>query len=376
MNDQSSENVFRLCYAAAHVVMKDDYAEVPHRHDAPGDPETIAEYVDWDATMGVRTHLDSLGYGIAEAMDTAQRFSLGWTSAKQLIERCAALNLQNGFVAGAGYDQSPNPSKTSELIDAVIEQAMMIEDLGGEVILLPMPWLTANNADPGTYVKVYTEIIRPLRGPIFTHWLGEAFMPALKGYFPGESFYDIMAIDPSKIRGAKISLLDLNTEREIRSRLLQSDQIVLTGDDFNFGNLIKGENTDVLRTTTVGSREIPIGHFSHALLGILDAVAEPVSRALEHLEHDNTSEYDDIMMPCEELGRWIFQEPTQFYKSGLAFLSWLNGLQDNPMLINHEELNRDAVYYKRTAELAQQAGCLSDSVRTKQRLNQNPRSPV
>ncbi len=358
MNAAPSDSVFRLCYAAAHVVMKDAYREVPHRHDAPGDAETIAEYVDWDATMAIRTHLDALGFGIAEAMDTAQRFSLGWTSARQLIERCAALQLKNGFVAGAGYDQSPDPSNTTELIDAVIEQATLIENLGGEVIILPMPWLTANHSTPSTYVHVYKSIVEALRGPIFIHWLGEAFMPALKGYFPGDSFCDVMAIDPAKIRGAKISLLDADIERTIRTRLLDSDQIVLTGDDFNFGELIKGDDSSVLRMTQVGSRTIPIGHFSHALLGILDAVAEPVSRALAQLERGDLATYNAIMPSCEELGRWIFQEPTQFYKSGLAFLAWVNGLQQNPMLINHEERNRDRTYYERTAELAIAAGVI------------------
>lgn len=366
----SAQTKHRLCYAAAHVVMNDAYIDVPHRHDAPGAADAIAKHIDWDTTMAVRKHLDVLGFGIAEAMDTAQRFSLGWTGARQLIERCAALNLCNGFVAGAGYDQSPNPANTTELIDAVIEQASLIEALGGEVVILPMPWLTANNANAATYVDVYEAIVRPLRGPVFTHWLGEAFMPALKGYFPGDSFFDVMAIDPAKIRGAKISLLDADIERTIRARLIESDQIVLTGDDFNFGALIRGDNQTVLRTTAIGNRQVPVGEFSHALLGILDAIAEPVSRALVLLEEDDYEEYDAIMGPCEELGRWIFKEPTQFYKSGLAFLSWLNGLQPNPMLINHEERNRPRSYYDRTLKLAGRAGVVVDDELARERLVQ------
>jgi len=53
----------RIAYSAAHVV-----ADAR----APVDPWLTAA-VDWDATLAYRHHLWSLGLGVAEAMDTAQR---------------------------------------------------------------------------------------------------------------------------------------------------------------------------------------------------------------------------------------------------------------------------------------------------------------
>lgn len=358
----------RLCYAAAHVVMKPAYAGVSHSLEEPGTPEEIGDYIDWDATLALRTRLDGLGFGIAEAMDTAQRFALGWSNAKRLIQGCGELNLEHGFIAGAGTDHLESIASEDDLVEGVVFQAKAIQEAGGQAILLPLPWLARNDCDEETYVALYRGIIEALDGPLFIHWLGEMFMPALKGYFPGHSFERIMALDPSKVRGAKLSLLDAGLEIRCRKALLERDQIVLTGDDFNFAGLIRGESTEILRYTEIAGRQVPLGAFSHALLGVFDAIAEPASRALRFLAQGNLDRYTAIMAPCETLGQWIFQNPTQHYKAGLAFLSWLNGLQDNVMLVNHEEQTRDRRYYLRAAELAGNAGAIRSAERARTRL--------
>lgn len=53
----------RVAFATAHVVA-DPLAEI-----GPGEPAAI----DWGSTMDYRRHLWSMGFGVAEAMDTAQR---------------------------------------------------------------------------------------------------------------------------------------------------------------------------------------------------------------------------------------------------------------------------------------------------------------
>jgi hypothetical protein len=59
----------RIAYSAAHVVA-DPFATV--------DP-WITAALDWDATIAYRQRLWSLGLGVAEAMDTAQRgMGLDW----------------------------------------------------------------------------------------------------------------------------------------------------------------------------------------------------------------------------------------------------------------------------------------------------------
>src|SRR4051812_42927385 len=68
----------RTVFAAAHVVAD------PLADNAPGAPAVL----DWDATLAFRRHLWSLGLGIADAMDTAQRgMGLDWAATRELIIR-------------------------------------------------------------------------------------------------------------------------------------------------------------------------------------------------------------------------------------------------------------------------------------------------
>lgn len=354
----------RLAYAAAHVVMAESYRGL----DRPMSSEELAEHLDWEATMRCRRRLDAFGFGVAEAMDTAQRFQIGWPVARRLIEQCGALGLDNGFVAGAGSDHVEVDGKPS-LIDAVVAQARFIHGCGGDVILLPMPWLAAHTNDPDDYVEVYGEIIGQLEGPVYVHWLGEMFAPELRGYFPGDSFDRVLAHDPTVVRGAKISLLDAAVEHRLRAALLPSDQILLTGDDLDFARLIAGGDPGDAsrplvapdRWTAIGARDVALGDFSHALLGVLDGVAEPASLALRFLSRGDADAYFDLMDPAQRLSRAIFEAPTQHYKAGLAFLSWLNGQQDNAMLVGRTDRARDRDHYLRLAELAAKAGVLGDA---------------
>jgi len=356
----------RLVYAAAHLCLVDGYAQVEHELGTPVAAEELAAHLDWEATMALRRRLDGLGFGIAEAMDTAQRFQIGWGIAAELIERTGALGLANGFVAGAGVDHLDGVGGEAELVEGVVFQARAIQAAGGIPILLPMLWLPASGADEEAYVRVYGAIVERLEGPLFVHWLGEMFLPALAGYFPGESFERVMDLDPSKVRGAKLSLLDDALERRLRARLLRCEQILLTGDDFHFGELMGGG--PATGSTEIAGRQVALGDFSHGLLGIFDGVARPAGLALGLLARGDDQGYRALMEPCEELGKHLFQAPTQHYKAGLAFLSWLNGQQPNAMLVQHEERARDAAHHVEAARLASRAGVIEDAAGAAARL--------
>ncbi len=358
----------RLVFAAAHLVLREGYADVPHSLAAPGKSSELERWIDWDATMALRVELDSLGFGIAEAMDTAQRFDIGWETAAELIRRTGALGLVHDFAAGAGIDHLGAAPSEQALVEGVAHQARLIQGAGGIPVLLPLLPLARAGADEEDYVRVYGAILERCDGPLFIHWLGEMFLPELAGYFPGRSFERVMELDPAKVRGAKLSLLDSELERRLRAGLLERDQLMLTGDDFHFGDLMWG--TKSLRTTRVGVREVPLGDFSHGLLGIFDAIAEPASLALELLSRGDEASYRALMEPCEVLSRHLFQSPTRHYKAGLAFLSWLNGLQRNPMLAQHEERARERSHYLEAARLASAAGVLRDAELAAERLGQ------
>lgn len=352
----------RLAFAAAHVVMKGGYSNVPHSPSSPGAPGEIFDWIDWAATDAIRQHLVACGFGIAEAMDTAQRFSIGWPAAKELIRRCGALKPPRGFVAGAGYDQRPEIADVASIVDAVCEQVAVIRDAGGIPIILPLGKLVEWNCGPDDYVETYRAIVRNSRGPLLVHWLGEMFAPHLKGYFPADSFERVMDIDPARIRGAKLSLLDADLELRLRRRLVDSEQIILTGDDMNFASLIAGtETAPPSHWTKIGESAAALGDFSHALLGIFDGIAEPAGLALRFLDIGRRDEYHALMEPCERLSRVVFEPPTPFYKTGLALLSWLAGRQDNCMLVNHEEQMRSTEHGVRVVHSAAECGVFPDA---------------
>jgi hypothetical protein len=357
----------RRAYAAARVVMLDSYAAVGHTSAAPGDPRELAEHIDWDATLAARRRLDELGFGVAEAMDTAQRFEIGWESARRLIEQCGRAGFRRPFVAGAGADQVGAVSSGAQLVDAVVEQLHVIHAAGGLPIVLPLPWLAAQRAAPALYVEVYAAIVRAAPGPLLVHWLGEAFFPALAGYFPGDSFLEVMALDRDKVRGAKISLLDPEREVRLRRALLPHGQVVFTGDDTRFAALIEGSGAPT-GALELGGEPLPLGDFSHALMGVFDAVAAPAGLALEALSRGDVARYRALAGPCEAFGRHVFQAPTGHYKAGLAFRAWLAGEQENRMLPNHVERARDRAHYVEVARLAAEAGALPDPQLAQARL--------
>ena len=356
----------RVAFAAAHVVMRPEYAAVPHSIDTPGDPRTIAEFVDFEATMGVRRRLAEHGLGIAEAMDTAQRFEIGWPLASRLIEGCCALDLAGGVVAGASSDHVPPPRERVALADAVAEQCRIIAQLGAVPVVLPMPSLCAFGATANEYVAVHARILERTEGPLILHWLGAMFAPALAGYFPGDSFDRVMDLDPSRFVACKLSLLDDEFELRVRRRLLPRGQFVMTGDDFHFGRLLLGGPIEGV--TKLAGRQVPLGDFSHALLGVLDGVARPAARALRLIAAGHEDRARAVLTRCEAVGRHVFSEPTRHYKAGLALIAWLDGWQHTFLLPNHAERARSPDHHLRTAQLAAEAGVFRDAHFTAARL--------
>ncbi len=343
----------RKAWAAAHVVMCASYADAGHSLERPGPAAEIAAHLDWDATLGLRRDLISHGFGIAEAMDTAQRFFLGWDSARRLIEGTAALEAPLPFLAGASSDHAEDPLSLEELSAAVAYQANFIAEAGGIPLILPMPALSRGKCPAPEYVTVYRDILQQVQAPVYIHWLGTMFLPELAGYFPYDSFLQVMALDREKILGVKMSLLDPAFEVATRNVLRPHGQEVLTGDDLYFGELIAGDADG----------------FSHALLGILDGIALPAGLALKFLAHGQVDRFRELIDPCQQLSRAVFEKPTERYKAGLAFLAWLDGRQENSMLIHRQDRARNRDHLLRIAVLAAQAGAFAHPDCVTQRLS-------
>ena len=66
------------------------------------------------------------------------------------------------------------------------------------------------------------------------------------------------------------------------------------------------------------------------------------------------------MEPTVPLSRLIFRAPTQFYKTGIVFLAWLNGLQDHFVMVGGAAGDAAGDLFRGIFRLADQAGLLRD----------------
>jgi hypothetical protein len=335
----------RVAYAAAHVVA-DPLAD--------NDP-WLTPAVDWETTLKFRAYLFSLGLAVAEAMDTAQRgMGLDWPTSLELIQRSVALaKAEGGTVAsGAGTDHlAPSPSLTiADVIAAYEEQCAAVEKAGGRIILMASRALAACAKSPDDYAKVYGRILSQVKEPVLIHWLGEMFDPALEGYWGDrdhgkamETCLGILAANATKVDGIKISLLDKDKEIAMRRRLPKGVRMY-TGDDFNYAELIAGDAE---------------GH-SDALLGIFDAIAPAASAALGELARGAEKSFHEILAPTVPLSRHIFKAPTRFYKTGVVFMAYLNGLQEHFVMVGGQQSARSLLHLAELFRLADAAGLLAD----------------
>jgi hypothetical protein len=343
----------RVFFAAAHVVAD------PLADTTPVSPPAL----DWDTTLAYRRYLWSLGLGVAEAMDTAQRgMGLDWTTARELIERSVAeARAVGGMIAcGAGTDHlPPRPDLSLDQVEAAyLEQIEAVERCGGRVILMASRALAACARSPDDYARVYGRLLSQVREPVILHWLGDMFDPALAGYWGShdldaamETALAIIHEHAAKIDGIKISLLDAQREIQMRRRLPPGVRMY-SGDDFNYPELILGDDQG----------------YSDALLGIFDAIAPAASAALQALDADDPERFRAILEPTVPLSRHIFQPPTYFYKTGVVFLAYLNGHQRHFRMVGGQESARSILHLARLFILADQAGVLCDPDRAVARM--------
>lgn len=337
----------RVAYAAAHIV-SDPLAD----HDP-----WLDAAIDWERTLAYRHHLWGLGFSVAEAMDTAQRgMGLDWPTTQQLIRRALAEASSAGtldrIACGAGTDQlAPGPSTTlDDVVAAYTEQCAFIEQHGGRIILMASRALAACASSPDDYLTVYERVLSQVRQPVILHWLGEMFDPALAGYW-GASGLDaatdvclrLIERFAHRVDGIKISLLDADHEIAVRRRLPTGIRLY-TGDDFNYPELVAGDEHG----------------YSHALLGIFDAIAPAAASALAALDAGDRARYDAILTPTVALSRYIFKAPTRFYKTGVVFLAYLNGHQRHFHMLGGQQSARSTVHLAELFRLADRARLLRD----------------
>jgi hypothetical protein len=357
--DRATRAFNRIAYAAAHVVADARAANDPW----------IACTLDWERTIAYREYLWDLGLGVAEAMDTAQRgMGLDWPTSLDLIKRAVAAGkaweAREGrpalIAGGCGTDhlEAEQVRSLDDIIRAYEEQMAAIEAAGGRLIVMASRALARLAKSPADYERVYGRVLSQARQPVIIHWLGEMFDGALAGYWGSSDHWvgmqtalSIINAHAAKVDGVKISLLDKEKEIAMREKLAKGVRMY-TGDDFNYAELIAGDGQ----------------HHSDALLGIFDAIAPAASAALAALAADDEARFNDILAPTVALSRCIFKAPTRFYKTGVVFMAYLNGLQDHFVMVGGQQSARSLPHLADVFRLADRAGLLRDPERARLRM--------
>jgi hypothetical protein len=349
----------RVAFAAAHVV-----ADALSKRDP-----SSACALDWDKTIAYREYLWGLGLGVAEAMDTAQRGTgLDWPTSLELIQRAvkaakaweARWDRPALIAAGCGTDHLDLSEVRSleAVMRAYEEQMAAIEKAGGRLIIMASRALARLARSPADYERVLDRVLTQAREPVIIHWLGDMFDPMLAGYWGSpdhlEAMQTALAVinaHATKVDGVKISLLDKAKEIRMRRRLVKGVRMY-TGDDFNYAELIAGDEQG----------------YSHALLGIFDAIAPAASAALRALAAGDAESFDWILAPTLPLSRHIFQAPTRYYKTGVVFMAYLNGWQDHFVMVGGQQSARSIGHLAELFRLADRAGLLRDPDMARRRM--------
>lgn len=342
----------RMAYAAGHVV---------------ADPLTSSigamGSVDWDATLEFRRYLWSLGLGVAESMDTAQRgMGLDAETALELASRTLKEAAVTGgkVLVGIATDQLTGTGHTLQQIkDAYIEQLDYIESLGGQVVMMASRQLAQTARSAEDYLDVYSSVLAQAKHPVVLHWLGQAFDQSLAGYWGSsaipaamDTVVTLITENKDKIHGIKLSLLDADEEIRLRGQLPEPVAL-FTGDDYNYVDLIAGDGDT----------------HSHALLGAFAAVAPFAAASLARLDENDEAGYRAILEPTLPLSRLIFAAPTQFYKVGVVWLSYLTGRQNHFRMVGGLEAGRNLLHLTEIVRTANSIGLFPDPEATAARAN-------
>lgn len=353
----------RKAYAAAHVI------PVMSADNSLGAPPSV----DWEATLAQRHELWSYGLGVADAMDTAQRgMGVDWPTTRELIRRSATeaarvvsedrypalsgLDVPDLLACGAGTDQldpaevEPGTPGLQAVRTAYLEQIAVVEETGAKVIIMASRALARAAVSAEDYLAVYSELLDRAEHPVILHWLGPMFDPALTGYWGSEdideateTFLALLRSHTGKIDGVKVSLLDAAHERRLRAAL--PEMRLYTGDDFHYPELMHADED---------------GSYSDALLGVFAAIYPAASMALQAYDAGQPARGREMLDSTQALGRHLFSEPTYHYKTGVAFLAWLNGHQSGFQLVGGLHAGRSVAHLIELFRLADAAGLLLD----------------
>ena len=198
-------------------------------------------------------------------MDTAQRgMGLDWPTSLELIQRAVkagkAWEARNGrpalIASGCGTDHL-DPAQRA--LDRRGDPRLRGADGGHREGRRPPDRHGEPRARPRRQVarrlraRLRPRAVARRKEPVIIHWLGEMFDPALAGYWgiadhmaAMQTAVGIINAHAAKVDGVKISLLDKDKEIVMRRQLAKGVRMY-TGDDFNYAELIAGDEQGLQR---------------------------------------------------------------------------------------------------------------------------------
>lgn len=341
--DESPRFTSRAAFAAPHVV-----ADWRSDH-TTGRPAVI----DWDATLGFRRHLLRCGLGVAEATDVQRRTGgLDWSTAQELVRRSAdqARDAGTRIASGVGTDHRDDVATLVDAGRAYAEQIEFVESTGSQVIVLPSRHVAALARHADDYLAVYDELLTQTGGPVILQWSGEQIDVELSGYWGStdvgqamETFLELITAHASRVDGVRVVGLGPDHRTSLRRRLPDGVRLY-TGDNTDYPDQIKGDGT----------------RHCDALLEAFAVVAPAAAAALAALDRDDLDTYDREMDAAVVLSRQIFEPPTAYCATGIAFLAWLCGHQDGFTTVADAHAAHSTVHLIRIFELANDAQLFPD----------------
>jgi hypothetical protein len=91
---------------------------------------------------------------------------------------------------------------------------------------------------------------------------------------------------------------------------------------------------------------------------VFAALAPLVGPALHKLDRGDAAGFRAALDPTVPLARHLFGAPTQYYKTGIVFLSWLSGHQDHFVMVGGLQSGRSVAHLAKLLVLADEVGLL------------------
>lgn len=291
------------------------FGREPHIIAALSVPVTEVGEIDFDCFAQDIARTVEFGIEPAVLMDTYQINHCTQEQQRRGLDVTREVMAGRPFTAGVYIEDEVSGNDLGDIIRAYQRKIELFETRYGA---RPIIFQTAalREADAGTVVRVYREIVKASRGGLKAFELSPVFAP--NGWmFPSDSLIEIMADD--RWEGVKHSSLNPSMEWALLQKIHRLGKRLYTGNDYDFASMLFNG--------------------SDALLGIATFMPDQFRELANALRDGDRLRFYDLGTRMEFLGRVAFRPPVPAYKHSAAMVKQMRGwyptdhvLPGNPFL--------------------------------------------